>query len=329
MQHIPACIVILNGSLRITEPQLLTANVNRTNVTCNGANDGTITISSPMGGYGTYEYSINGGASWQASGSFTALAPGTYNVQIRDAAHTACVVILNPALVITEPAILNATVTPVNVTCFGANDGSISISGPTGGYGAYQYTVNGGTTWQGFGNFTNLAPGTYDVRIRDAANPACVVTLNPALVITQPAVLAANIASTNVSCFGGNDGTITISGATGGYGTYEFSINGGGSWQASGSFTGLTPGSYNILIRDAAHTGCIIVLNNAYIITQPGMLSATIAKTDVTCSGNNDGTITISSPAGGYGTYEYSINGGTSWQAIRQLHTTLYPVPMI
>ncbi len=58
----------------------------------------------------------------------------------------------------------------------------------------------------------------------------------------------------------------------------------------------LTPGSYNILIRDAAHTGCIIVLNNAYIITQPGMLSATVTKTDVSCHGNNDGTITISSP---------------------------------
>ena len=315
MQLTRLCIVILNGSLRISEPPVLTANVSRANVTCNGANDGTITITSPMGGYGTYQYSITGGTSWQASGSFTALAPGSYNVQIRDAAQTACVVVLNPALVITQPAILTATVTSVNVGCFGANDGSISISAPAGGYGTYQYSVNGGTTWQGFGNFTNLAPGSYNVRIRDAANLTCVVTLNPALVITQPAVLAANIASTNVTCFGGNDGTITISGATGGYGTYEYSINGGGSWQASGSFTGLTPGSYNILIRDAAHTGCIIVLNNAYIITQPAMLSATIAKTDVSCNGDNNGTISITSPAGGYGTYGYTINGGTSWQA--------------
>ena len=232
----PLCIVILNGSLRISEPPVITANVSQANVTCNGSNNGTITITSPMGGYGTYQYSITGGATWQATGSFTGLAPGSYNVQIRDAAQTACVIVLNPALVITEPAVLTATVASVNVGCFGANDGSISISAPAGGYGTYQYSVNGGTTWQGFGNFTNLAPGSYDVRIRDAANLTCVVTLNPALVITQPAVLAANIASTNVTCFGGNDGTITISGASGGYGTYEFSINGGGSWQASGSF---------------------------------------------------------------------------------------------
>jgi hypothetical protein len=309
------CVVVLNGSLRIPEPPVLAANVTRTNVTCNGAGNGTITITSPSGGYGTYEYSINGGTLWQASGNFTALIPGSYNVQIRDAAHTACVIVLNPALAITEPAVLNATVSSANVTCFGANDGTISISGASGGYGSYQYTVNGGTTWQGFGNFSNLAPGTYDVRIRDAANPTCVVTLNAALLITQPTILAANISGTNVSCFGGNDATITISGASGGYGTYEYSINGGGSWQASGSFAGLTTGSYNILIRDAAHTGCIIVLNNSYIITQPAILAATVTKTDVSCNGSNNGSITITSPSGGYGTYEYSSNGGTSWQA--------------
>jgi PKD repeat protein len=311
----PACVVILNGSLRITEPAVLSANVVSTAVTCNGLNNGTITITSPMGGYGTYEYSNNGGTSWQSPGTFSNLAPGTYDIRIRDAANIGCVIVLNPALVITEPAVLNATVTSVNVSCFGANDGSISVSAPTGGYGTYQYSDNGGTTWQGFGNFTNLTPGTYDVRIRDAANTGCVITLAPALVITQPAILAANITSTNVTCFGGNDGTITINGATGGYGTYEYSINGGGSWQAPGTFNNLAPGTYNVMIRDAAHAGCIIVLNNAYMITQPGMLSATISKTEVSCHGNNDGTISITSPSGGYGTYEYSIDGGLSWQA--------------
>ena len=62
------------------------------------------------------------------------------------------------SLVITEPAVLAATVTPTNVTCFGANNGIIAITGATGGYGTYEYTINGGTTWSGLGNFTNLAP---------------------------------------------------------------------------------------------------------------------------------------------------------------------------
>jgi hypothetical protein len=309
------CVITLNSSLRITEPPVLSANVVSTNVTCFGANNGTITISSPTGGYGTYQYSVNGGGSWQASGNFSALIPGTYNIQIRDALHTGCVIVLNAALVITEPAVLNATVTPTDVTCFGANDGIITITSPSGGYGTYQYTINGGTTWAGIGNFTNLAPSTYNVQIRDAANQACVIILNPALIITQPAILSATTSKTDVSCFGGSDGSITISSPTGGYGTYEYSINGGGSWQASGSFTALGPGNYNVRIRDAAHIGCVIVLNNSLAITQPAVLNAVVTPTNVSCNGANNGIINITAPAGGYGTYQYSIDGGTTWSA--------------
>ncbi len=85
----------------------------------------------------------------------------------------------------------------------------------------------------------HLQPTMY--RIRDAANTACVIVLNGTLQITEPAVLNANVNSTNVTCFGANDGTITITSPTGGYGTYDYSINGGTTWQASGTFTALTP----------------------------------------------------------------------------------------
>jgi len=319
-----SCVVVLNGSFRISEPAILAANVTRTNLTCFGADDGTISITNPTGGYGTYEYSIDGGSSWHLSGSFTGLTPGSYDVQIRDLAQTLCVIVLNPDLEITEPDELSATVLSTAVTCYGANNGTISITNPSGGYGTYQYSING-TSWQGYGTFSNLSPASYEVSIRDAANPLCVVVLDPAMEITEPAQLAATIGSTNVSCFGGNDGTITITGATGGYGTYDYSINGGGSWNSTGIFTNLMAGSYNILIRDAAHTECIIVLNNAYLITQPAMLSATVSKTEVSCNGFDDGTITISNPLGGYGTYDYSINGGGSWQPASGSFSNLSP----
>ena len=160
-----------------------------------------------------------------------------------------------------------------------------------------------------------LLPASFDVRIRDAVNTGCVITLNPALAITQPPVLAATVNSTNITCFGGSDGTITISAPTGGYGTYEYSINGGGSWQASGNFTLLAPGNYNVQIRDAAHTGCVMVLNASLAITQPAVLSAVVTPTNVSCNGANNGIINITVPTGGSGTYEYSTDGGTTWQA--------------
>ena len=58
--------------------------------------------------------------------------------------------------------------------------------------------------------FNGLAPGTYDVRIRDAVNPACEIVLNPGVTITEPAILSAVVASTDVTCFGANNGIIKL-----------------------------------------------------------------------------------------------------------------------
>ena len=218
-------------------------------VTCNGANDGIITITNPLGGYGTYSFTINGGATWQSSGTFNYLAPATYNVRIRDAANIACEIVLDPALVITQPAKLAATVGNTNVTCYGANDGTITITSPTGGYGTYEYSINGGLNWQAGGSFTALAPGFYNVQIRDAAHPLCVVILNGSLRISEPPVLTANVSRVNVTCNGANDGTITITSPMGGYGTYEYSITEELHGRHQAALASLAPGSYNVQIQ--------------------------------------------------------------------------------
>ncbi len=124
-----------------------------------------------------------------------------------------------------------------------------------------------------------------------------------------------------MTCNSADDGIINITGAAGGSGSYEYSIDGGTGWQASGSFTRPAPATYNVQIRDAANIACIIVLNSSVTITEPDMLDANVTSANVTCNGANDGTITISLPTGGYGTYEFSING-TTWQIIRRLHST-------
>ena len=54
-----------------------------------------------------------------------------------------------------------------DITCFGANDGVIQITNSAGGYGTYQYSIDGGGTWQNTALYSGLIPGTYDVRIRD------------------------------------------------------------------------------------------------------------------------------------------------------------------
>ena len=77
------------------------------------------------------------------------------------------------------------------------------------------------------GYLTRLAPGTYDVRIRDAGNPLCIIILNATLQITQPVALSATVVKTDISCFGANDGVIQITSSAGGYGTYQYSIDAG------------------------------------------------------------------------------------------------------
>ena len=68
----------------VTVNSLPTATVVKADVTCSGANDGTITITA-NGGSAPYQYSINGGSSFVSTNSFTGLAAGNYNVVVKSA----------------------------------------------------------------------------------------------------------------------------------------------------------------------------------------------------------------------------------------------------
>ena len=273
------------GFCTITQPTALTLTVNSTtNITCNGANNGSITATAG-GATPSYTYTLLKGGVPVASngtGSFPNLVPGNdYVVSVTDL--LGCGPVNSAIQTITEPAVLNASIASTNITCFGGNNGTITLSSPSGGYGTYGYSINGGGTWQASGTFNSLTAGSYNVQIRDAANPTCIIVLNAALTLTQPAVLNAAVAKTDVTiCFGNNNGSITISGPSGGSGNYEYTINGGASWQASGTYNSLTAGTYNVQIRDANVTTCVIILNAALTITQPVVLNASVASTNVT-----------------------------------------------
>lgn len=312
------------SSVNLGQSMPLNASISSRNISCFRSDDGAIYINSPAGGSGRYEYTIDGGTTWRASGNFEGLIPGTYDVRIRDGQHNECFSILNNALSVLSPQVISASVTSGNVTCMGANNGQILISSQSGGSGNYQYSVNGGSSWQSSGLFNGLAPGIYNVMIRDALYLSCAVVLNSSLVISEPARLSAALSSTNGSCYGSNDGTITIASSTGGSGIYEFTINGGISWQRSGNFINLEPGTYDVRIRDASFPFCSTIINSSVSITQPASLSANVLFTNVSCKGRDDGTISITQPSGGQGSYEYSINGGLTW-ASSSLFTELKP----
>ncbi len=175
------------NTLQITQPAVLNATLTSTNVTCSGSNNGSITISSPTGGSLAYEYTIDG-TTWQSSGTYTLLPPATYQVQMRDKNDPSCIKILNNALVISEPAPLNATITSTNVTCFAKSNGSIVVSSPTGGSGTYQYSRNGGA-WQASGTFSPLPPGVNTIVMRDQAAPTAPIHFRRLPLHSPPSLL--------------------------------------------------------------------------------------------------------------------------------------------
>src|SRR5690606_17039609 len=129
---------------------------------------------------------------------------------------------------ITQPAVaLSATTTDTDVTCFGAADGEITVTA-SGGTAAYEYSIDGGTTYQASNVFSSLAPGAYTITVRDANN--CIATTTTQT-ITQPTALTISETHTDAIC--NENGIVTIS-VTGGTAPYS----------GLGTFTGLASGDH-------------------------------------------------------------------------------------
>jgi hypothetical protein len=295
--------------VQITQPNQLTASINVTNITtCYGALEGIITITGAAGGYGTYEYSINGGTDWQPSNVFNNIGAGTYHVMIRDAAFPACERTLNETVEITQPTEIIIMPMPTNITCNGAADGKIEIS-VTGGSESYQYSINGGETYFATNIFTGLTDGAYSIYVDDGV---CQKFGGIVSIIDPDEITANQILFEPITCFGANDGSITVNQVAGGSGSYEYSINGVDFFE-SNLFTGLGPNAYDVFIKDTY--GCTVQAGTIEIIEPNPISIVTVVPQNITgCFGALEGEITITA-TGGTGVLSYSINDGTDWQA--------------
>lgn len=211
----------------------------KTDALCNGSATGTITVAQPSIGTAPFEYSLDG-TTWQTGNVFTGLAAGTYTVYFREAGG--CQGTL--PITVAQPTVLATSVAASAAICNAQSNGTLIVAA-NGGVSPYQYSIDG-TTWQA-ANIFNVPAGNYTVSIRDANG--CISVQNAT--VTEPAVLAANSATTNASCDGGNDGTIVVT-ATGGNNTYSYSID-GTNFQSSNQFN-VAPGNYTVTVND--NLGC-------------------------------------------------------------------------
>ncbi|MFM2266955.1 MAG: hypothetical protein RL757_396, partial [Bacteroidota bacterium] len=287
----------------------IVASGSTTNATCNGGGNGAIALT-VSGGTGTFTYA------WTGPNGFTSvvqnptnLRAGTYNVVITSGTQTN-----NQSFVITEPTIISGVQTITNVACFGASTGAISVA-TTGGAGSYTYSWTGPNSFTASTqNITGLATGSYVFTIRDGAG--CSVTSLP-LLVSQPAsaLTVGSPTVTNVGCFGGNNGAISVAG-TGGTAPYTYSWTGTNAFTSSSqNISNLSAGNYTVTVRDA--NGCT-VSSTAISVSQPASLpnigSPTV--TNLTCGGTT-GSIVIA-PSGGTAPYTFAWTGPNSFTASTQ-----------
>ena len=263
------------------------------NVSCNGGNDGSL-VAMGTGGSGNYEYSLDGGA-FTSSGSFTMLAAGSYTVTVRNVGDPNCISVCN--VTITEPTLVNCTVTTTDVSCNGGQDGTATVVA-TGGTGPYTYVWNSSPA-QTSATASMLTAGSWSVTVTD--DNSCTTVCSG--IVAEPSPVMCTLAKTDILCNGGNNGEITITG-TGGTPAYEYSLN-GGPYQPGNSFANLTAGTYVVTIRD--DNACMSSCSTTLI--EPDPLSCTNDNTDVSDCGADDGTITTTA-IGGVSPYSYSLNGG-------------------
>ena len=273
-----------------------------TTATCSAS--GTATVSNYTAGQ-IYTFTpagpIVGGG-----GVITGMTPGTsYTVTAGNGACTsAASASFSIAAQLTTPAITTVATTPA--TCSAA--GTATVSNYIGGQ-TYSFTPAGPTVGGG-GLITGMTTGTsYTVT---AGNGSCASTASASFSISaQLAVPTAPTASvtTSPTC-AMPTGTVTVSTPVGA--NYQYSINGGTTWQTSPVFAGLTAsGSVTIAVQDIS-SGCVSLGTIVNIPAIAGTPSAPVGTTqDPTCV--LSGSITVSAPVGA--NYVYSIDGGLTWQS--------------
>ena len=269
----------------ITEPAELNVSLtNKVDVICFGDATGEININT-LGGRqietspSVFDYNY----SWTGPNGYTStnqnisnLFSGTYNLTVTDKSN--CTDTLEVILEQTDEIIIDYTATEIK--CFGDNNASITITNISGGNAPYTIA------WSNLGSGmvqNNLSAGDYTITVTDNTNCPKAVTVT----IDEAPVFQITPTSNNVSCFGANDGRISIN-LVGGITPVSLVWNDDPT--AGVERNNIGPGTYTVTITDG--TPC--ELTETFVITEPDELSISAITTDaLDCNDSNSGAINL------------------------------------
>ena len=202
---------------------------------------------------------------------------------------TGCDSIVTLDLIVTD--IVEASFNVLNVSCFNDSSAQINVS-MTGGSPPFIYQWSNGFITEDI--FSLYGDSMYNCIITDSAG--CILDTN--IFISQPSLLVVNEIINNISCYGGNNGSISLD-INGG--VYPYTVN----WGSIDTIN-LVSAYYNYLVTDS--NGCTV--SDSVEITEENPILININSTNIQCFGQATGSIEINVlPGSGVSPYSYEWIG--------------------
>jgi gliding motility-associated-like protein len=213
--------------------------VSKKEVNCKNGITGEIKVSGGWEWKQPVQYNVDNGA-YGPDSTFLNLPAGIHVVRIKDASNCIDSLLVTVTQAFPDLVLADSVVT---ASCSGVN-GQVILTG-TGGNAPYSYSFDA----LGYTNAINYPAnfGPHTINIKDANG--CVTSRS--IVVGKDSAITFNVTASAASCSGGADGVVTAH-ATGGSGTYLYSID-GVTFQSVDSFL-VSVGSFTFTVKD--NKGC-------------------------------------------------------------------------
>lgn len=316
------CYEILDSLLVPETPQLAFILNAKDDVTCYGADDGSIEVH-PKGGTPPYYFLwYKDGKLFSSNDDLYAIGAGVYHLTLSD--HNGCEFIGEPIYVQQPDPVVITTDEIIHPSCIASADGSISVR-VSGGSGDYSYFWNGngenGTVHAG------LDPGLYSLVVIDKNGCKGIRTGIELESLNIPIANQLTGLDT-IRCFGDRTAAMKIE-LSGAQVPIDYNWSNGVktiSNSLSDTIINLGAGKYNVTITDAA--GCFGT-SGWFEITEPTRLAYKINfLEEVSCSGDSTGWIDLDI-YGGVAPYEILWNSGEQTQDITRLTAGTYTAEIL